>query len=143
MRGVNSGSFSVSGDSSLNIGSLTGNAVQVTADATLTDSNVGGVVSVGYSQENAADTTLTLAGDTDITTLYVGEEGRENDYKLSISGENTEVTLGNLYNRTDSVVEFTDGATANIGYWQSKGSVLIDDATVNHTGWSHCCKHTY
>ena len=107
---------------------------EIISDSSFTDVATSGIVSVGYKNENAADTTLTLAGDTDITALYVGKEGRENEYKAVISGEDTEVTLGNLYSRTDSVVEVTDGATANIGYWQSKGSVLIDDATVNHTG---------
>ena len=112
---------------------LTGRTA-IISDSKFSDVTAGGVVSVGYDAENAADTTLTLDGNTSIGTLYVGKEGRENEYKAVITGEDTEVTLGNLYNRTDSVVEFTDGATANIGYWQSKGSVLIDDATVNHTG---------
>ena len=106
----------------------------IAANSSLDNTKVNGVVSVGFDAENAADTTLTLAGDTDITALYVGFEGRTNQYTAKIEGADTVVTLGSLYNRTDSVVEFTDGATANIGYWQSKGSVLIDDATVNHTG---------
>jgi len=109
---------------------------EIISDSSFTDVATSAIVSVGYKNENAADTTLTMAGDTSIGTLYVGKEGRENEYKAVISGEDTEVTLGNLYNRTDSVVEITDGATANIGYWQSKGSVLIDDATANHTGFN-------
>ena len=132
----NKGTVNVSGDSFLNLANMTGNAVQIVADTTLTDSTVKGIVHVGFSQENEADTTLNLAGNTSIGTLYVGLEGRTNQYAAKIAGEDTEVTLDNLYNRTDSVVEVSGKATANIGYWQSKGSVLIDDATVNHTGWN-------
>ncbi len=128
-------SFNVSGDSSLNIGSLTGSAVQVTADATLTDSKVGGNVSVGFDAENAADTTLTLTGNTSIGTLYVGNEGRENQYTAKIEGADTEVTMGSLYNRTGSKLEITDGAHLAVSnYWQSKGDVVIDGASAELTG---------
>ena len=129
---TNKGTFSVSGNSSLNIGTVSGNAVQVVGDTTLTDSTIGGTISVGYDKENESDTTLTLVGETDIGNLYVGKEGRENNYKLVVSGNDAVADVHNLYNRTDSEVTVSEGATLNIdGYWQSKGTVTADDATIN------------
>lgn len=131
----NNGTFTVSGASTLNIGKLTGNMLQVVADTTLTDSVIGGNVSVGFNAENAADTTLTLAGDTSIGTLYVGKENRTNDYKLVIAGEETTVKLGSLYSRTGSTTTISNGATLDISnYWQSKGTVTVDASTINHSG---------
>lgn len=131
----NNGTFTVSGASTLNIGKLTGNMLQVVADTTLTDSVIGGNVSVGFNAENAADTTLTLAGDTSIGTLYVGKENRTNDYKLVIAGEETTVKLGSLYSRTGSTTTISNGATLDISnYWQSKGTVMVDASTINHSG---------
>ncbi|WP_288616303.1 hypothetical protein [uncultured Victivallis sp.] len=131
----NNGTFTVSGASTLNIGKLTGNTLQVVADTTLTDSVIGGNVSVGFNAENAADTTLTLAGDTSIGTLYVGKENRTNDYKLVIAGEETTVKLGSLYSRTGSTTTISNGATLDISnYWQSKGTVTVDASTINHSG---------
>ncbi len=132
---TNNGTFTVSGASTLNIGKLTGNMLQVVADTTLTDSVIGGNVSVGFNAENAADTTLTLAGDTSIGTLYVGKENRTNDYKLVIAGEETTVKLGSLYSRTGSTTTISNGATLDISnYWQSKGTVTVDASTINHSG---------
>lgn len=132
---TNNGTFTVSGASTLNIGTLTGNMLQVVADTTLTDSVIGGNVSVGFNAENAADTTLTLAGDTSIGTLYVGKENRTNDYKLVIAGEETTVKLGSLYSRTGSTTTISNGATLDISnYWQSKGTVTVDASTINHSG---------
>ena len=132
---TNNGTVTVSGASTLNIGTLTGNMLQVVADTTLTDSVIGGNVSVGFNAENAADTTLTLAGDTSIGTLYVGKENRANDYKLVIAGEETTVTLGSLYSRTGSTTTISNGATLDISnYWQSKGTVTVDASTINHSG---------
>ena len=129
------GTFTVSGASTLNIGKLTGNMLQVVADTTLTDSVIGGNVSVGFNAENAADTTLTLAGDTSIGTLYVGKENRTNDYKLVIAGEETTVKLGSLYSRTGSTTTISNGATIDISnYWQSKCTVTVDASTINHSG---------
>ena len=131
----NNGTFTVSGASTLNIGKLTGNMLQVVADTTLTDSVIGGNVSVGFNAENAADTTLTLAGDTSIGTLYVGKENRTNDYKLVIAGEEATVKLGSLYSRTGSTTTISNGATLDISnYWQSKGTVTVDASTINHRG---------
>ena len=131
----NNGTVTVSGASTLNIGTLTGNMLQVVADTTLTDSVIGGNVSVGFNAENAADTTLTLAGDTSIGTLYVGKENRTNDYKLVIAGEETTVKLGSLYSRTGSTTTISNGATLDISnYWQSKGTVTVDASTINHSG---------
>lgn len=131
----NNGTFTVSGASTLNIGKLTGNMLQVVADTTLTDSVIGGNVSVGFNAENAADTTLTLAGDTSIGTLYVGKENRTNDYKFVIAGEETTVKLGSLYSRTGSTTTISNGATLDISdYWQSKGMVTVDASTINHRG---------
>lgn len=133
----NNGTFTVSGASTLNIGKLTGNMLQVVADTTLTDSVIGGNVSVGFNAENAADTTLTLAGDTSIGTLYVGKENRTNDYKLVIAGEETTVKLGSLYSRTGSTTTISNGATLDISdYWQSKGMVTVDASTINHSGYN-------
>lgn len=132
---TNNGTVTVSGASTLNIGTLTGNMLQVVADTTLTDSVIGGNVSVGFNAENAADTTLTLAGDTSIGTLYVGKENRTNDYKLVIAGEETTVKLGSLYSRTGSTTTISNGATLDISnYWQSKGTVTVDASTINHSG---------
>ncbi|NMD85566.1 hypothetical protein HF882_03105 [Victivallis vadensis] len=132
---TNNGMFTVSGASTLNIGKLTGNTLQVVADTTLTDSVIGGNISVGFNAENAADTTLTLAGDTSIGTLYVGKENRTNDYKLVIAGEETTVKLGSLYSRTGSTTTISNGATLDISnYWQSKGTVTVDASTINHSG---------
>ena len=134
---TNNGTFTVSGASTLNIGTLTGNMLQVVADTTLTDSVIGGNVSVGFNAENAADTTLTLAGDTSIGTLYVGKENRTNDYKLVIAGEETTVKLGSLYSRTGSTTTISNGATLDISnYWQSKGTVTVDASTINHSGYN-------
>lgn len=131
----NNGTFTVSGASTLNIGKLTGNMLQVVADTTLTDSVIGGNVSVGFNAENAADTTLTLAGDTSIGTLYVGKENRTNDYKLVIAGEEATVKLGSLYSRAGSTTTISNGATLDISnYWQSKGTVTVDASTINHRG---------
>ncbi|MGF0035054.1 beta strand repeat-containing protein [Victivallis vadensis] len=133
----NNGTFTVSGASTLNIGKLTGNTLQVVADTTLTDSVIGGNVSVGFNAENAADTTLTLAGDTSIGTLYVGKENRTNDYKFVIAGEETTVKLGSLYSRTGSTMTISNGATLDISdYWQSKGMVTVDASTINHSGYN-------
>lgn len=133
----NNGTFTVSGASTLNIGKLTGNTLQVVADTTLTDSVIGGNVSVGFNAENAADTTLTLAGDTSIGTLYVGKENRTNDYKFVIAGEETTVKLGSLYSRTGSTTTISNGATLDISdYWQSKGMVTVDASTINHSGYN-------
>ncbi|MBR7156550.1 MAG: hypothetical protein IKD22_06915, partial [Lentisphaeria bacterium] len=102
----------------------------IAADSSLDNTKVNGVVSVGFDAENAADTTLTLAGDTDIATLYVGKEGRANEYKAVITGNDTDVSLGQLYNRLGSTLEITDGAHLAVSnYWQSKGDVVIDDAS--------------
>ena len=132
---TNNGTVTVSGASTLNIGTLTGNMLQVVADTTLADSVIGGNVSVGFNAENAADTTLTLAGDTSIGTLYVGKENRTNDYKLVIAGEETTVKLGSLYSRTGSTTTISNGATLDISnYWQSKGTVTVDASTINHSG---------
>ena len=134
---TNNGTFTVSGASTLNIGKLTGNTLQVVADTTLTDSVIGGNVSVGFNAENAADTTLTLAGDTSIGTLYVGKENRTNDYKFVIAGEETTVKLGSLYSRTGSTTTISNGATLDISdYWQSKGMVTVDASTINHSGYN-------
>lgn len=134
---TNNGTFTVSGVSTLNIGKLTGNTLQVVADTTLTDSVIGGNVSVGFNAENAADTTLTLAGDTSIGTLYVGKENRTNDYKFVIAGEETTVKLGSLYSRTGSTTTISNGATLDISdYWQSKGMVTVDASTINHSGYN-------
>lgn len=131
----NNGTVTVSGASTLNIGTLTGNMLQVVADTTLTDSVIGGNVSVGFDAENAADTTLTLAGDTSIGTLYVGKENRTNDYKLVIAGEEATVKLGSLYSRAGSTTTISNGATLDISnYWQSKGTVTVDASTINHRG---------
>ena len=111
--------------------------VQITADTSLIDTEATGVVSVGYDKENVADTTLTLGGETTIDLLYVGNEGRENNYKLEVAGADANVTLGQLYNRTDSDTVISDEAKLNIsGYWQSKGNVVVDNATVNHNGFN-------
>ncbi|MBR7128006.1 MAG: hypothetical protein IKD09_05430, partial [Lentisphaeria bacterium] len=110
--------------------------VQITADTSLIDTEATGVVSVGFDKENTADTTLTLGGETTIDTLYVGKEGRENNYKVEVAGEDADVTLNNLYSRTDSEFVVSDKAEVNIGYWQSKGNVVVDNATVNHNGWN-------
>ena len=129
---TNKGTFNVSGNSKLNIRTLSGNAVQVVGDTTLTDSTIGGTISVGYEKENESDTTLTLVGETDIGALYVGKEGRENNYKLVVSGNDAVADVHNLYNRTGSEVTVSGGATLNIDdYWQSKGTVTADDATIN------------
>lgn len=134
---TNNGTFTVSGASTLNIGKLTGNTLQVVADTTLTDSVIGGNISVGFNAENAADTTLTLAGDTSIGTLYVGKENRTNDYKLVIAGEETTVKLGSLYSRTGSTTTISNGAMLDISnYWQSKGTVTVDASTINHSGYN-------
>lgn len=132
----NKGTVAVSGAGTLNINTLTGNSLQVVADATLTDSAIGGNVSVGFDAENAADTTLTLAGTTSIGgALYVGRENRTNDYKLVIAGEETTVKLGSLYSRTGSTVTVSDRATLDISnYWQSKGTVTVDASTITLTG---------
>ena len=131
---TNNGTFTVSGNSTLNIATLSGNKVQIISDTTLSDSTVGGAISVGFDNENEVATTLSLAGTTNVSTLYVGKEGRDKEYKLSVSGEDAKISLGNLYNRAGSMVEISDNANVEIGYWQSKGSVLIDNATVVHTG---------
>ncbi len=122
-------------DQTVSASKITGR-VQITADTSLIDTEATGVVSVGFDKENAADTTLTLGGETTIDTLYVGKEGRENNYKLEVAGEDADVTLNNLYSRTDSEFVVSDKAEVNIGYWQSKGAVLVDNATVNHNGWN-------
>ncbi|MBQ8755880.1 MAG: hypothetical protein IJZ19_12680, partial [Lentisphaeria bacterium] len=102
----------------------------IAADSSLDNTKVNGVVSVGFDAENAADTTLTLKGETSIGTLYVGKEGRENEYNAVITGKDTDVSLGQLYNRLGSTLEITDGAHLEVNnYWQSKGDVVIDGAS--------------
>ena len=108
---------------------------EIISDSSFTDVATSGIVSVGYKNENAADTTLTMAGETSIGTLYVGNEGRENEYKAVISGEDTDVSLVQLYNRLGSTLEITDGAHLAVSnYWQSKGDVVIDGASAELTG---------
>ena len=107
----------------------------IAADSSLDNTKVNGVVSVGFDAENAADTTLTLKGETSIGTLYVGKEGRENEYNAVITGKDTDVSLGQLYNRLGSTLEITDGAHLEVNnYWQSKGDVVIDGASAELTG---------
>lgn len=130
---VNNGTFTVSGNSSLNIATLTGNnMIQVVGDTTLVDSTIGGNVAVGYGDYTDQPATLTLAGTSKIGgVLYVGDEKTVGAYKLNVTGN---TTIGQLLSRTESVVNISNDANVSIGYWQNKGATTIDNASVEVTG---------
>ena len=130
---TNNGSFTLSGNSSLNIATLTGNnMIQVVGDTTLVDSTIGGNVAVGYGDYTDQPATLTLAGTSKIGgVLYVGDEKTVGAYKLNVTGN---TTIGQLLSRTESVVNISNDANVSIGYWQNKGATTIDNASVEVTG---------
>ena len=126
-----SGKFNVSGNSSLNLSSVSGNAINIIGNTTLTDSSIGGNVAVGYGNYTEQPATLTLKGTSSISgALYVGDEKTVDAYKLNVNGS---ATIGSLYSRTESIVNVSE-ADLSIGYWQNKGKATIDNASVEVTG---------
>ena len=130
----NSGKLAVQGNSSLNIPALTGTAVFVTGDTTLTDTYVGGNVYAGYGANKTESLTLTICGSFTVKALYVGNKYEHYTngevHKLVIT-EDAVVNMASLYVRPTCVATVS-GATVNTGDLLVRGSMTVTDSTMSH-----------
>ena len=130
----NKGKLAVQGNSALSIPKLSGTAVFVTDDATLTDTVIGGAVYAGYGANKTDSLTLNIAGTFKATGLYVG-----NKYEHYTNGEvhtlniteGAEVELSSLYVRPTCVAEINK-ATVVTGDLLVRGSLTVDGSTMSH-----------
>ena len=130
----NNGLIRVQGDSTLNIPVLSGTAVYVTDDTTLTDTVVGGAVYAGYGANKTDSLELAIAGNFQAKGLYVG-----NKYEHYTNGEvhtltvkdGAVVNVGALYVRPTCVATVTN-ATVNAGDLFVRGSLTVNDSTMSH-----------
>ena len=131
---VNKGTLTVTGNSKLDIGALSGTAVYVVGDTKLTDSFIGGNVYAGYG-ENKTAADLTLSGDFTAKGLYIGNktehypEGTTHSLKIE---EGSTVNLAALYVRTTTTGEIT-GATVNAGDLYVRGTLNVSGSEMSRT----------